>query len=263
MPHIACGRPGSTWWRPGSNTWTRTRGPERLETLFEAEILPSWPPGEYNRHAIAFFRDRLMKEGEAVADWYVWYAIRRATAGDSAALVACGGYFGPPLADGTVEIGYSVVPEWRRHGYATELVQALTKRAFDVRRCGESSRSQKWKTPRRLAFSRVAASEEWERDASPTMIGFNSIATADYRLPPRNADEKLPEEKLPRMPHDRPRPRRSPVVLRLGAIAAGAMRVGLHVEDRQLAEAGGESGQTAPAQAKASPHAFSCSTAST
>ena len=108
------------------------QGPERLETLFEAEIPPSWPPGEYNLHAIAFFRDRLMKEGEAVADWYVWYAIRRATADNSAALVACGGYFGPPLADGTVEIGYSVVPEWRRHGYATELVRALTKRAFDV-----------------------------------------------------------------------------------------------------------------------------------
>ena len=105
--------------------------------LLGAEVPPSWPPGEYDRYAIAYFRDRLMEGGEAVAIWYVWYAIRPATAGSPATLVACGGYFGPPSADGTVEIGYSVVPEWRRHGYATELVQALTTRAFavpDVRR---------------------------------------------------------------------------------------------------------------------------------
>jgi [ribosomal protein S5]-alanine N-acetyltransferase len=106
-------------------------GAERLKTLLDAEVPPSWPPGEYDRHAIAYFRDRLAEGGEAVVPWYVWYAIQPATAGDPATLVACGGYFGPPAPDGTVEIGYSVVPEWRRHGYATELVQALTKRAFD------------------------------------------------------------------------------------------------------------------------------------
>jgi ribosomal-protein-alanine N-acetyltransferase len=106
-------------------------GPGRLKNLLGAEVLPSWPPGEYDRHAIEFFRDRLTEGGEAVAPWYVWYAIQPATPGCPATLVACGGYFGPPSPDGTVEIGYSVVPEWRRHGFATELVQALTKRAFD------------------------------------------------------------------------------------------------------------------------------------
>ena len=107
-------------------------GPERLEKLLGAKLLPSWPPGEYDRFAVAYFRDRLIEGGEAVAVWYVWYAIQPVTAGSPATLVACGGYFGPPSADGTVEIGYSVVPERRRRGYATELVQALTKRAFDA-----------------------------------------------------------------------------------------------------------------------------------
>jgi [ribosomal protein S5]-alanine N-acetyltransferase len=106
--------------------------PQRLKDVLGAEILASWPPGEYDRHAISFFRDRVAEGGAAVADWYAWYAIRRATASQPAVLVACGGYFGPPLGDGTVEIGYSVVPEWRRHGYATELVKALTGRAFDT-----------------------------------------------------------------------------------------------------------------------------------
>ena len=107
-------------------------GADRLKNLLGAEVPPSWPPGEYDRHAVAYFRDRLSEGGEAVAVWYVWYAIMPAAAGSGATLVACGGYFGPPSPDGTVEVGYSVVPEWRRHGYATELVQALTKRAFDT-----------------------------------------------------------------------------------------------------------------------------------
>ena len=80
----------------------------------------------------SYFHDRLTEGGGAVAVWYVWYAIRRPTDDEPAILVGCGGYFGPPLDDGTVEIGYSVVPEWRRHGFATELVHALTNRAFDV-----------------------------------------------------------------------------------------------------------------------------------
>ena len=45
-------------------------------------------------------------------------------------LVAAGGYFGPP-AGGSVEIGYSVIPEARERGYATELVEALVTRAFE------------------------------------------------------------------------------------------------------------------------------------
>jgi [ribosomal protein S5]-alanine N-acetyltransferase len=103
-----------------------------LKSLLGAEVLPSWPPGEYDRYAITYFRDRLAEGGDALAMWYVWYAIKTATADHPPTLVACGGYFGPPSPDGTVEVGYSVVPECRRHGYATELVQALTKRAFDT-----------------------------------------------------------------------------------------------------------------------------------
>jgi ribosomal-protein-alanine N-acetyltransferase len=105
--------------------------PQRFANLIGAVVLPSWPPGEYDRHAITYFHDRLAETGAAAAGWYVWYAIRRTTADCPATLVAGGGYFGPPLPDGTVEIGYSVVPEWRRQGYATELVQALIQRAFE------------------------------------------------------------------------------------------------------------------------------------
>jgi len=56
--------------------------------------------------------------------------VKRAVAGGEEALVASGGYFGPPDADGVVEIGYSVSENWRRCGFATEIVGALVENAF-------------------------------------------------------------------------------------------------------------------------------------
>ena len=47
-----------------------------------------------------------------------------------AALVGTIGYFGPPSADGVVEIGYSVAASHRERGYATEMVRAMTARAL-------------------------------------------------------------------------------------------------------------------------------------
>jgi RimJ/RimL family protein N-acetyltransferase len=56
--------------------------------------------------------------------------VRRAEGESAAQLVGAGGYFGPPSADGTVEIGYSIVDEVCGEGYGTELAQALTNRAL-------------------------------------------------------------------------------------------------------------------------------------
>jgi RimJ/RimL family protein N-acetyltransferase len=56
--------------------------------------------------------------------------VRRADAEAPATLVAGGGYFGPPDEEGTVEIGYSVAPEWRGRGIARELAAALVARAW-------------------------------------------------------------------------------------------------------------------------------------
>ena len=109
--------------------------PQALQPLLGAVIPPGWPPGEYDRHALEFFRERLTTGGPSHVGWYGWYAITRDTAGRRDTLVAGGGYFGPP-SDGSVEIGYSVIPDARERGYATELVEALVTHAFacdDVR----------------------------------------------------------------------------------------------------------------------------------
>lgn len=104
--------------------------PEHLSILLDARVSSAWPTGEYDRAAMEFFRARLAEGGREVEGWYGWYAVRKADAQSPRALVGAGGYFGPPDAEGIVEIGYSVLPEWRRMGYASELVRALLERAF-------------------------------------------------------------------------------------------------------------------------------------
>lgn len=104
--------------------------PERMAAMLGARVSPEWPPGEYDRGAQEFFRQRMAEGGEAVTGWYVWYAVRRAEAGRPPALVGAGGYFGPPGQDGVVEIGFSVTRSERRMGYATEMVSALVERAL-------------------------------------------------------------------------------------------------------------------------------------
>lgn len=103
---------------------------ERFASVLGVEVGPGWPPGEYDRNAIEFFRDRLLEGGEEVVGWYGWYAIRRASVDLPAVVVAACGYFGPPAETGEVEVGYSVVPSFRRQGYATEIVHALVRIAF-------------------------------------------------------------------------------------------------------------------------------------
>lgn len=105
------------------------RNPRELEAILEARIPESWPPGEYDRDALAYFHSRLEAEGPRAIGWYVWYAITRNEDGQPDELVAGAGFFGPP-SDGSVEIGYSVVPEARGQGFASEIVAALVEHAF-------------------------------------------------------------------------------------------------------------------------------------
>lgn len=104
--------------------------PEKLGAALGVKVPASWPPGFYDRDAIQFFLEKTMQGGAEALGWYGWYAIRRATEGEAALLVAAAGYVGPPSAEGIVEMGYSVAPEERRKGYAQEMVTALIARAL-------------------------------------------------------------------------------------------------------------------------------------
>jgi len=105
------------------------QSPEALARHLGAAVPTGWPPGEYDRSAMEFLRDRLSENPGAVG-WSGWYAVYRQGEPHRPVLIGSGGYFGPPGSDGVVEIGYSIVPEYRALGFATELVQALVSQAF-------------------------------------------------------------------------------------------------------------------------------------
>jgi RimJ/RimL family protein N-acetyltransferase len=71
------------------------------------------------------FRSAQVREDPTVADWItgaVWD-----TAGER--VVGKAGFHAPPDADGMVEVGYAVVPELRRRGYARAALEVLLERA--------------------------------------------------------------------------------------------------------------------------------------
>jgi RimJ/RimL family protein N-acetyltransferase len=109
---------------------TELGSPERLADLLEAVVSPDWPTGEYDRDAMEYFLARLEEGGEDAEGWFGWYALSEDAPGGSPALVGAAGYFGPPGADGTVEIGYSVLPDWQGRGLATEMARMLVAHAF-------------------------------------------------------------------------------------------------------------------------------------
>lgn len=104
-------------------------GRTALEQLLQARVPAGWPPGEYDRHAVESFRARLDSGGPSLVGWLTWYAVTRTLSGRRDTLVGAAGFLGPPTR-GAVEIGYSVVPEARGHGYATEIVGALVAYGF-------------------------------------------------------------------------------------------------------------------------------------
>ncbi len=96
------------------------------------QVPKTWPPDLYDRPAQEFTLNYL-NENEDGVGWMLWYLVLKSVNENSTTLIGTCGYKGKPSADGTVEIGYSVLPEHQRKGYASEAVQALLHRAFSHR----------------------------------------------------------------------------------------------------------------------------------
>jgi RimJ/RimL family protein N-acetyltransferase len=78
--------------------------------------------------ALEFTLERLA-EGPDQAGWWMYFVVL-VESEEGRTLVGSGGYKGPPSADGTVEVGYGIVSDHQRRGYASETVRALLHRAF-------------------------------------------------------------------------------------------------------------------------------------
>ncbi|WP_119287970.1 GNAT family N-acetyltransferase [Streptomyces sp. YIM 130001] len=71
------------------------------------------------------YRADQLAEDPSVAPWITRAAVSRA----DGAVVGYAGFHGPPDETGTVELGYTVVPAYRRRGYARAMLTALLARA--------------------------------------------------------------------------------------------------------------------------------------
>jgi len=90
-----------------------------------AHVPPDWPPEEA-ADALPWFLEQLEAAGPSGHGWYGFYGIVVKEHSDAPILVGGGGSLGPPEA-GVVEIGYSVLPAFRRCGYATEMMSAVVE----------------------------------------------------------------------------------------------------------------------------------------
>ena len=93
-----------------------------LGRLLGASVPDDWPP-ESLADALPLFLSWLEAAPDRVG-WFGWYALAADDGTALPVLVASGGFKGPPR-DGTVEVGYSVLPKFQGRGYATEIVRAL------------------------------------------------------------------------------------------------------------------------------------------
>ena len=101
-------------------------GPERLADALGAVVPASWPHEFLDDAALRFVLRRLEEHPED-AGWWLNFAVLRGDPGRT--LVGSAGYKGAPV-NGMVEVGYGVVADQRRKGYASEAVGGLLRHAF-------------------------------------------------------------------------------------------------------------------------------------
>jgi RimJ/RimL family protein N-acetyltransferase len=105
-------------------------GPRALAAGLGAAVPATWPPEYLDAASLGFTLDRLA-DGSGQAGWWLHFIVLKGVPGGRT-LVGSGGYKGPPSADGTVEVGYGIVSDHRRRGYASEAVRGLLSRAFGL-----------------------------------------------------------------------------------------------------------------------------------
>ena len=105
-------------------------GAPDLAARLDVVVPDTWPPEFLDPPALEFTLDRLAASAQQAGWWLHFVVLARGARGRT--LIGSAGYKGPPSPDGTVEVGYGIVRDHQRQGYASEAVRALLEHAFAV-----------------------------------------------------------------------------------------------------------------------------------
>ena len=101
-------------------------GPEDLAAALGADVPDDWPPELYESAAMRLALE-LLRDPEQHG-WSLWYLMTKKH--EPPRVIGICGFKGKPDRRGSVEIGYSVLRQYRVQGYATEAVERLVSWAF-------------------------------------------------------------------------------------------------------------------------------------
>ena len=101
-----------------------TKNKSQLEKLLGVKVIDDWFAAEV-LDFLPQYTQMLENDPEQLG-WGVWLIIHI----DDSTLIGDLGFGGKPDQQGTVEMGYEMLPAYRNQGYAFEAVQALVNFAF-------------------------------------------------------------------------------------------------------------------------------------
>jgi ribosomal-protein-alanine N-acetyltransferase len=101
------------------------KGRDFLSDALDVSISETWPPDLYGPRAKQFSLTQL--DDVAEHGWSFWYLLSHDAPSE---LVGICGFKGRPDESGSVEIGYSILSEFQRKGFASEAVARLVLWAF-------------------------------------------------------------------------------------------------------------------------------------
>lgn len=98
-------------------------GNEILAQKIKAKVQNNWT--EFGEGALQYSLNQLTKS-EKEKNWWTYLPVFK----QDNKLIGSGGYKGKPTKEGTVEIGYEIIPAYRNRGLATEMTKGLIAHAF-------------------------------------------------------------------------------------------------------------------------------------
>ena len=101
-------------------------GREEFGEVIGADVPDEWPPELFDSPSMRVALEQLRDPAEH--GWSLWYLLSKKH--DPPKVLGVCGFKGKPDRTGSVEIGYSVLRQFRIQGYATEAVARLVMWAF-------------------------------------------------------------------------------------------------------------------------------------